>query len=512
MATTREQALGWVTKLHAKLTNRRTDIIEQLEYLNGKHPLKYATKSWSKFHQARFNGFSDNWCGVVANTGVRRLRIDGIRLGDDLDILSDDEKQLMKDWERNDLPSYSKQGWLMAAAAKRSYTITWADSDQNPLVTWESPLEVVVQKDATGRRTLAALKVWEDDEENAECATLFLPDSVWKWKRPRGMQVQVVGGGDLTTESGLVVPSRSTLSHGQWEPRQGSDDTWPIKNPAGEVLVAEWANRPFLTGEPLSDIAGTMSMQNSINLLWAYLFTALDSASMPARLLLGAEPPRVPILDENGQEIGTRPVTQEDLVNGRVLFVPGSGDKTPTAAQWEASNLEVFIKVVQEAIAHVAAQTSTPGHYLLSNEKFANLNADALTAAEVPLVDKIGDVQLGFTPPAKQTFRHMALVRGNGSTRTADQILLGKIQWKDQAMHSVGQIADAATKDRTVGISLETVLRTRYGMNPDEIRRELDAVRAEQASVFAAARKPPLTDQTGATSGGGVASVGSAGA
>jgi hypothetical protein len=73
----------------------------------------------------------------------------------------------------------------------------------------------------------------------------------------------------------------------------------------------EFANRPMLGGEPLSDIAGTIAMQDAINLLWAYLFVAADYASMPARVVMGQEPPKMPILDENGQKIGEKPVDIE---------------------------------------------------------------------------------------------------------------------------------------------------------------------------------------------------------
>ena len=47
-------------------------------------------------------------------------------------------------------------------------------------------------------------------------------------------------------------------------------------------------------------------------------------------------------------------------------------------------------------------------------------------------------------------------------------------------MHSLSQIADAATKDRAVGMSLQTVLEERYGMDPDRVEEELRRVREEQ--------------------------------
>lgn len=515
---TQADALKWVEKLNRQLIAQQEIAREPLEYLNGQQPLKFATASWSKFHAERFKGFSDNWCGVVANTPVRRLRIDGIRIGEDLDPLSKDERDLFDDWKRNDLDTFSKQGFLMSVAATRSYTITWIDEKSKaPVTTWETPLEVTMEWDATGRRALAALKVWDDPELDATCATLYLPTETWKFKRNRIKVDRQTGA----TPGGILIPSAAMVSIGGWEPREVPGEKWPLPNPAGEVLVSEYPNRPFLTGQPLSDIQGTMAMQNALNLLWAYLFTGLDHASMPARIVLGAEPPQVPILDNLGQITGWRASTQEDLVNGRVLFIPRQSKDAatnPTTASWDAANLDVFTGVMSQAVGHVAAQTSTPAHYLNANEKMANLNGDALTAAEVPLVDKVGDMQMGFNRGAKGTFRHMALVRDNKAI--ADQITVGRVQWKDAAMHSVGQIADAAGKDKAAGLSMKTILRIRYGMSPEEIDRELDQIKEEQLDPYLSAlAKPPIGAGTPGTQptntggdGGDVAAVGSVGA
>lgn len=507
---TQAEALKMLDRLYAKLNAQREDAREPLEYLDGKQTLQFATKSWAKFHAERFKNFSDNWCGVVANTPVRRLRLDGIRLGEDIEPLSSDEKALMDDWRRNELDTFSKQGFLMSVATKRSYTITWIDDKQeNPVVTWESPLEVTVLWDAMQRTVLAALKVWDDPESDHELATLFLPTETWKFQRKTKIKVNATG----STQSGILIPSAAAMSIGGWEPRLVEREQYPLPNPAGEVLVSEYPNRPFLTGQPLSDIQGTMAMQNALNLLWAYLFTGLDHASMPARVVLGADPPQVPVLDANGQILSWRPGTQEDLVNGKILFVPRQNPEgpPPTTATWDAARLDVFTGVMGQAVGHVAAQTSTPGHYLLTNEKFANLNADALTAAEVPLVDKVGDMQIGFNRGVRGTFRHIALVRRNKAM--AEEIRLARPQWKDAAMHSQGQIADAATKDVSVGLSLKTILRTRYGMTPEQIRVELDQIREEQLDPYLAAiRKEPMTAAQGGATGGDVGAVGGTGA
>lgn len=477
MATAKE-ALAWVDKLYKVLSARRPEIEKAFGYFEGDQPLAYASPQWKKFHADRYAGFSDNWCGVVGRVPVDRQEIIGFRLGTPEDIVTDDERELWADWNRNELATQSNQGFLSSTIAKRSAVLVWGDENDEPEVTWEHPSQVVVAYVAgNSRKRLASLKVWSEDDR--EYATLYLPTEVWKWER--GNVGRVTNG---RTVSGLHVSG--AFSVGGWQPREVGAELWPLPNPLGVVPIVEWVNRPMLGGEPISDIDGTMSMQDAINMLWAYLFNSADQASMAARVVLGAEPPKIPILDAQGQIIGSKPAKLEDLANGRLLFLPGTAGNTASIDQWDAAKLDVFTNVVGEAIGHVAAQTSTPGYYLLTNESFANLNGDALTAADVPLVDKVGNQRLHFNPASKETAALMALVRGKKDLAAAIRATDGRrfTQWKNAAMHSPSQVADAATKDRAVGMSLRSVLERRYGMTEPEIDREMERVRAEQSDPF----------------------------
>lgn len=467
---TAEQALEWVNKLYRKLSERRPSIEKAFKHFEGDQPLVYATEKWQQFHQERYKDFSDNWCGVVGRAPADRLHIDGFRLGDSTDQLTDDERELLDDWHRNELEAQSKQGFLSSIIAKRSFVLVWGDADDNPEVTWEHPSQVIVAYDPSSRHRRAALKAWMDRDENREYATLYLPDEVWKFER--------AVSGPAIQNSGFILPASVIASAGGWTPRNvASDKSWPLENPLGEVPVVEWQNRPLLGGEPISDIDGTMAMQDAINMLWAYMFASADFASMPARVVLGGDVPKVPVLDDNGQVVGEKPALMEDLARGRLLFLPGA----EKIDQWDAAKLDVFTSVITQAVGHIAAQTSTPGHYLLSNEKFANLNGDALTAAEVPLATKVKDQQVYFSPAAKETARLMALVRGKAGMAERIRATAGSrfVQWKDPAMHSLAQVADAALKARSVGFSLRTVLETRYGMTEPEIEREMQRLQTE---------------------------------
>jgi hypothetical protein len=463
VALTLAQAGQTAARLHKELCRRHGELERREHYFEGKHPLAFASKEWQDFHGNRFKDFSDNWCEIVAASPAERIGVTGFRLGTDSDVLSDDERALMRDWDLNDMEAQQRQGFLTSSWAARSAVIVWGSPDGEPLVTWEDPEEVVVAYDPERRgvRT-AALKTWRDEDSGVEYATLYLPDEVWRLQRNRG-------------SGRLEVPPSAAREFGDradWQLRDGA--TGPMLNPLGRVPVVEFRNRPALDGDPVSEIAGAMCMQDSINLLWSYLFGAADFASMPARVVMGQEPPKIPKLDAQGNATGHELVPVEQLKAGRMLWLTG---QNTTIGQWDAANLETFTKVITIAVRHLAAQTRTPIHYIVG--ELTNVNGDTLIAGEAPLVKKVEDAQAGYTSPIREAFALMALVRNRADL--AQECRVGRVGWKDAETRTQAQASDAALKDKQVGLSMATILARRYGMSQVEIARELDQIAAEQS-------------------------------
>lgn len=470
------EALAYAEKLYARLDARRP-IVEELDnYYEGKQPLAYASREWSEWHKDRYVGFSDNWCGVVGNSPAERLRLKGVRVGE-----KDDKSavELWNDWQRNAGDMQSSQGLLESIVATTSYVIVWGDpKTDEPVFTWEHPSQVLIDYAAGNSRVkLGMVKAWVDGDD--EFLTLYLDENVWKWKRRTSVRMT----SPTRTESGLHVTGRS-LQAGGWEPRQEKDDdTWPIPNPMGEVPGVEFANRPRLGRTPISDIHGTKAMQDAINLLWAYLFTSADHASFPARVILGAEPPKIPILDETGQIVGEKPIDIKAIQHGRMLWLTGQNAKID---QFDAASLDVFTSVIKIAVGHIAAQTRTPPHYLSTEGGLSNLSGEALVAAETGLVKKVEEQQLFFGTSVRDLFRLMSLARDQSGL--AEQMRTASIQWANAAMRSDAQLSDSLVKKRQIGYPFQYLLEL-DGLGPEEIARIVDMKRAEESD--------PLFDQVG---------------
>lgn len=457
MGLTPEAAVAKTEKLYARLQPRAVEAIELQEFYEGKQPLTYATEKWAEAHKDRYKDFSDNWCEVVANSSSERESVIGFRLPSSTGAKqSAKEKKLHTAWLRNEQDSLSVQGFLGATVAKRSFCQVWGDGSGEPIINWKAAQQAIVEYDAeTGRMRTAALVIWDDEDDGYEYATLYTSDEVWKLRRQRLFKA--------SAERGLMLPASVMRAEGGgW---QFLEEGFYGKNHLGKVPVVEFPNRPVLSRGPLSDIQGTASMQNAINLLWAYLFNAADAASMPARVVMGQEPPKVPILDDNGQKIGEVPVSQKDLTEGRMLWLTG---QNTTVGQWDAAKLDVFTEVIEKAVGHIAAQTRTPPHYLVANRGLSNLSGDALKAAETGLVQKVRQAQEFFEPRLRDVFELIALQLGED--KAAEEARVGQVLWKDPENRSDAQTSDAMLKDAQAGYPFEFLLERR-GHPPGEIAR-----------------------------------------
>lgn len=448
-----DDALAWVKRLADELNRRRPIIQAHMAAYRGDHPLQFASPEFASYFQNRFEGFSDNWCAPVIQATTERMNVLGIRLDENRA-----DEDLSRVWKTNNAEAGSSQAFVVGLAASRMFALVWGnpDDEATPRVTWEHPENCVVAYDPDTGDAIAALKLWADG--NLEFATLYLPYWVWKFQRRTGT-------GNLP----LILPA---TYGGGWEARQpASDDTWPIRNPMGEVPMAEYRNQTLLDDKPISDISGVSAMQAAINLTWAYLLNALDFATLPQRIVTGAEMPKVPVLDENGQVVGSRPIDLNLLASDRVLWIPSETAKT---SEWSSANLEAFGNTIERGVDHISAQTRTPPHYLVG--KMANLSADALTASETGQVAKAGERVTYFTPPMRRVYRLIALAQGADAKARA--CLSGTVLWKDIQFRSLAQKADAFGKLKDIGFPFEWIAE-QWGLGPDDVARVLQMRRRE---------------------------------
>lgn len=478
------EAVRMLNRLYARLVNRRPTFDERREYYEGKQPLKFATKEWKDANAARYVDFSDNWTGPVASAEAERIDHIGIKL--DKAKYGNAADELWKYWQLNEMEMQSSQGFLATLVASRTFVLVWGDpTTDEPEITWESGNSAEIEYDwYNPRKRKAGIKSWTDEDK--EYANLYTADYLWKFERPHPSKRDEH---ESQADQGHVI-----AGEGGWLPREISNEPWPLPNPMGEVPLVEMPNRPILGGDPLSEIAGVMSMQDAINLLWAYLFLAADYASMDARIITGTAPPKIPVLDKDGQPVGSKLVPMKELYEKRIAFFQGENVK---AQSWPKASLGGFLEVIDQAVGHISSQTRTPPTYLVSKVGMSNVNSQGLKSSEIGLVKKVIEFQRFISPALRELYRLVALAKGD--KQLAQAARLATIRWANPEIRSEGELGDYLVKKKSIGYPLEYLMEL-DGLGPEEIDRVLTMREAELVDPQLEAAQRGLND-AGSSSG-----------
>lgn len=458
VAPTPEEALTLAAMLAEKIKARRPQVAENVAYYKGAEGrMRFASEEFRDYFERRFSGFSDNWCMPVAQAPIERMHYLGMRLDGETSA----DPEVAHRWERNDGDRGLGEALLMMTVARRSFALV-SPSPAGARITFENPDSAAVLYDGQTRARRAGLALWQDDTR--EYASLYLPNTALSLKREK----RDLSHGERYTPPGVEG----------WEFHERNGDV-ETPHPFGVVPLVEFRNQALLDDDPISDIAGVKAMQDSINLVWAYLLNALDFASLPARVVMNVDVPKEPILDKDGQKIGERPVELDRLIRERITFVPGQAGKTASIGEWSAANLSAFSEVIEHAVEHIAAQTRTPAHYLIASS--SNTPATGYELAEAGLVSKSAE-RISYATSTVREINRLAAIADNEREQAA-RIATGKALWRKPQYRSEQQLMDGLLKMRQAGFPFRWVAEE-YGLTPAEVDRVMGMIEQEQADPY----------------------------
>ncbi|MFJ3858161.1 phage portal protein [Streptomyces sp. NPDC090085] len=443
-------------RLYGKLQRRRHQAKKWSDAYEGDRPLLFASPEFSTQTGGLFEEFSDNWCAVVPDATVERLMPLAFRLENGAI-----DQAAGRAWKRSECDVEIGLALLEALITGRSYALVW-NSSSGIEITFQHASNALVEY-VPGRRRLrkAGLMVWRDWD--TEFATLFTPTMVYRWQRP-------------TREGGQWTGRTAGLSRG--EPSH-------IPNPLGVVPLVELPNRSRLHGSPRSEIATVLPLQDAVNTLWAHLMTASDGIALPARAVLGMDRPVREIVDpETGEVVGEEDLPLDRFRSDRLLWLEKQGAQI---AEFSAADLDNYLRVIEVAVQHIAAQTRTPPSYLAG--QLVNVSPDGVAASEAGLVAKVTERQRHFGSALREIMRLEALAQGEAGR--AESLALGSVVWRDPQFRSDSQYSDALVKLKSIGVPDEALWERIPGVTPDEIERW----------------KRMRTDAAGAILGGNVADL-----
>ena len=435
MGYSQQELSSLANRLADKIQFRRPSIGTHTDYVLGKRgKLKFASKEFERYMSDRFSDFSDNWCLPVAQAPVERIKFKGFVPYDDVKLGTG----IMKCLDRNDFERGLQEAALMMTTTGRAFALV-TQVDGRARITFEHPDSAAVIYDARTGQPSAGFLIQQGDDK--EYGTLMLPGWTVSMERKKML--------DLTDQR--VPPD--VYGWKMNDPQPTGLDTIPLR---------EFRNQMLLDNAPISDIAHVESMQDTVNVVWAYLLNALDYASLPARVILGGDPLVEPVYNEEGQQVGEKPIELDKQVLERIYQFTGDN---VNLGEWSSSNLNVFIPVIEKAVEHIAAETRTPGHYLLTN---AEVPATGYEVAEAGLVSKTIE-RISFLKSPIRDICSIAM-RYENDVAEADIIADSKVQFATPQYRSETLMADAMLKYKQLGFPIQWVAE-QMGQSSDEVQR-----------------------------------------
>jgi hypothetical protein len=445
----------WLDILLAQLRVQSAAAEVYEAYYDGRHPLQFATSKFREAFGTLFGAFADNWCQIVVDAPVERLKIVGFAKAGSA---SDDAWSI---WQDNALDTESVIAHTEAGKCGESFLLV-DPNDGEPKITVEHSGQMVVITDPGDRRKrLAALKRWLGDDGYIN-VNLYLPDLVIKYE---SSMPAVVGN-----DGGKVTPDNV-----EWEAIDA------INHSLGVVPVIPLENKPGLMSGGHSDLEPAIPLQNAVNKICTDMIVASEYGAFRQRALTGVDLPKDPHTGE------VNPAVQLKATMSRLWNF-----EEDTARIWDLNptDLSNYVHSIELLIQHMAAQTRTPPHYLLG--QVINASGDALIAAEAGLTTKCRAKILFFSDAWEEA---MALALGAAGTDT-EQADLEAI-WDNPERVPPGVIVDACVKKKTLGVPLPILWRE-MGYTPEQIAEmeKLEQQKAEEQLALAAAYEAATTRMT----------------
>lgn len=470
--------LWWLEKLAPQLEARAGQMRTMDAYYNGHHPLPFVTKAHDAKMRDEFRALLEdarsNFMRLVVDATEECLRVDGFRLSAENDLLADEGAWTI--WQANEMDAGSQDAFLESLIKGVSYLSVWSGDDY-PVIAVEDPLETIVgyEPGSNYRRRAAAVKVWCDDWTGDRRANVYMPDGIYKFVE--------------------IEPDESSKAPSYGEEKVEDEKRWKELtnefeiNPVGVVPIIPLRNRPRLLCEGESELSDVFRVQNQINGLVFLLALAGYFGAHRQRWAVG-----MTLMEKDG-----KPVEPFDVAIDRLIV---SENPNTQFGEFGQTDLDGYIKSIEQKVLHIAVTTRTPRHYLIQDGQ--SPSGDAIKSAESGLVKKVERKQRPFGESLEEAIRLARRFGGGKFPAEQDSPVTSETVWADPSTPTVAEMTDAAIKKYQAGlISAEQALED-CGYSQVQIHRMMSA---RTQDVLLSALTTPAPAAAAATEGTTTAAV-----
>jgi hypothetical protein len=369
-----------------------------------------------------------NWPRVTVDAIEQRLDVTGFRMPG----AQSADSALWDVYQYNNLDERSGFAHVDALALKRSYVCVGSNAEdpEYPIVTVESPEEMVAIRDPRTHRVTAALRSYSPANGKDTRATLYFPNVTY-W---------------------LIYENDS------WK-----NEFDPDVHNLGTVPVVPFVNRNRATRVTGSSLEGVSEMEDVIPIAdsasraLTNAQLAQETVAVPQKQVLGMS--KGDFVGQDGQPL---PVWQAYFGS-----VWAHENKDVKVQQLDASDLSNFDTMVAMYSRLASGVTSLPIEYFGLNTQNAP-SAEGQRAGETRLIKKAERKQLSFGNSWEAVMRLVIRFRTGEWSQDARRM---ETLWRDAGTPTQGMVTDAIVKEYQAGLTDWETAQESLGRSPETIAR-----------------------------------------
>lgn len=453
-------------------------------YYNGDHDLRFATFKFRSTFGQLVKEFAENMCPAVVDSLQERLKIWGFESTaaelktEQVDVpfpgapahtrvtkVDPYGESLWDIWNRNLMQAKSTEVHTEALKTGDAYVIVWPNDQMEATIWPQEACECVVRYDPNNAGVIMyGAKAWYDDTVRRWRLNLYMPDAIYKYVQRRN-----------TTQF--------ATKEGSWE------QFTSVPNPWNQPAIFHFPNKVcYKPG--VSELKDVISLQDALNKSVMDMLIAMEFASYKQRYVIGMEvetdPDTGEPVDPNVKNYGA----------DRMMAIP---DPDAKVGQFDATDLKQFLEVQEKFWISCAKITGTPLHYfLITKGDFPS--GEAMKSAEARFTNRIEDRQTSFGDIWTKVMRFAAEIDGVSAPVSSENDFAVKTTWSPSVPRSEAEIADAAVKKKSIGVSRSELLRD-LGYSEDDI--EMILAEADAYEAWAAELRTTKVTETGQLGPGG---------
>lgn len=462
-------SLQQVAALSKRLNASQQELNQLDSYCDGTQSSAFLSPEVRRLVGNRLTELIINWPYHVLDSLENRLDVEGFRLaGKDAA-----DKDLWSTWQSNNMDVESQVAHFEAMLYGREAVSVWPEGNRGtvPVISVESPKQMIVDYEPGTRRVRAALKQWADDDVTN--ASLFLPDRVEVYQ---GRSRQRVTKADGSTVASLPYSIASVVKLVD-----------VIDNPLGVVPVVPLVNRrrtSRLDGQ--SELAGIIPLADAVNKLATDLMVTSEFYAEPRRWATGIQ---LPAKGGEGADTAARIRAEvvafwDALEKGRTRV----GGQNVTFGQDTPADLTSMVAAIELLVRFLGAIGALPPQFLgIATTNPAS--ADAIRASDAQSVKRAERKQRPFGGSWETVQCYGQAIKEGVRVADLDPAYLQmETVWASAETRTISQDGDFAQKMVDGQIMAVETVQEWIGMTPQQRLRDAMYRKAADPMVATEAR------------------------